>query len=293
MKIVDFESPSTAKSFPSGYTAKQAARLLELSENQIRGFIQEEFIEPRRGPKGELRLSFQDLVLLRTAKELSKTLSTQKIKRVLRDLKEELPQGRDLSALRITAEGDEIVVRDGRTLFNPESGQTLMNFAVADLAAEVAPLAVVQVEEAKENDADMVADDWYEIGCDLETHEPDHAREAYRRALELEPMHPDAHINLGRLLHLHGHIDAAQTHYRLALQSRPKDATAAYNLGVALQDLGRVLEAMRAYRRAIHLDPMASDAHYNLAQICEETGRKREALRHLQAYKRLAGEESA
>jgi tetratricopeptide (TPR) repeat protein len=262
---------------------------LGLSPGQIRAYADEGFLNPRRGPDGELRLTFQDLVLLRTAKELSNDLSPRKVYRALRRLKERLPRGRELSAVRITVEGDQIVVHDGKTAFDPESGQTELNFEVSELAAEVAPLAVEVVRDAKLNDREMAAEDWYELACDLETHEVEHARDAYRRALELEPLHPDAHVNLGRLLHETGQVEAAQAHYRLALQARPRDATAAYNLGVALQDLGRRFDAMRAYRRAIQIDPASADAHYNLAQLCEETGRGKDALRHLQLYRELLG----
>jgi tetratricopeptide (TPR) repeat protein len=290
VEIVKDPVQTEERSFPSGYTAKQAAKLLGLSEAQIRSYVQEGFLHPRHGPRGELRLSFRDLVLLRTAKGLIAEFTPQRVKRALRGLKDRLPRGRELSAVRIIAEGDEVVVHDGRAAWNPESGQTLINFEVSELAAEVAPLAVEAVEDAKVNDTDMVAEDWYELGCDLETHEPDHAREAYRRALELDPLHPDAHVNLGRLLHETGQIRAAEAHYRLALRARPRDATAAFNLGVSLQDAGRRLDAIRAYRRALQMDPSNADAHYNLGQLYEESGHKQNAIRHLQIYARLVGD---
>ena len=83
--------------------------------------------------------------------------------------------------------------------------------------------------------AGETAEGWYERGCDLEEPAPAEARAAYRRALELAPEHPDAHVNLGRLLHEAG--DPAAAHYRSALAARAGDATAEFNLGVALEDL--------------------------------------------------------
>jgi tetratricopeptide (TPR) repeat protein len=273
--------------FPSGYTAEQAARLLELSLTQIRGFVEDGFVEPRRDERGTYRFSFQDLVLLRAAKELTLSVPPRKLRRALRGLRERLPQGRALTALRITAQGDEIAVRDGDALWNPESGQTLLDFGVAELAAGVAPLVRDAARAARGAGEAVAAADWYELGCDLEMSEPDEAMDAYRRALELEPRHPDAHVNLGRLLHEAGELRGAEVHYRLALASRPEDPTAAYNLGVCLQDRGHRDAAIEAYALALRRDPENADAHFNLAQLQEEAGHPEEALRHLQAYRGL------
>ncbi len=119
---------------------------------------------------------------------------------------------------------------------------------------------------------------------------PDQARDAYRRALELNPALADAHVNLGRLLQEEGAAGAAIEQYRAALDTEPHHATAAFNLGIALEDLGRRQEAIAAYQQALSAEPDFADAHYNLAQLYEKTGRKQAALRHLAQYKRLAEE---
>jgi tetratricopeptide (TPR) repeat protein len=265
----------------------QAARLLDVPVSRIREFVEAGFVAPRRGSSGDLRLSFQDLVLLRTAKELSETLSPRKVKEALARLRAQLPRGRELSALRITAQGDAVVARDGAASWEAVSGQTVLTFEVSELAAEVAPLVREAAEQARRGDAPLEPEDWYELGCDLETHDPDEARDAYRRCLELDPRHPDAHVNLGRLLHEEGILEGAREHYRLALEARPHDATAAYNLGVCLQDLGRAREAIRAYHRALEWDPENADAHFNLAQLYEDTGRHRRARRHMESYREM------
>src|SRR5262245_10937714 len=48
------------------------------------------------------------------------------------------------------------------------------------------------------------AEEWYDLGCELEATEPERAREAYQRALELDPLMAEAHVNLGRQLHVVG-----------------------------------------------------------------------------------------
>lgn len=274
-------------SFPSGYGIEQVSRMLGIGVSQIRSFVEESFLEPRIAPGGELRFSFQDLVLLRSAKELTSELSPLKVRRALRHLKAQLPKGRELAALRILREGDAIVARDGDAAWEPESRQTHLNFDVSEIATVVEPFVRKAADDARNAEQDVTAEDWYELGCELETCDVNQARDAYRRTLELEPLHPDAHVNLGRLLHESGELRAAEGHYRLALQARGNDATAAFNLGVSLQDLGRTRDAIDAYGEAIAIDPSCADAHYNLANLYESLGRPHMALKHLQSYQRL------
>lgn len=271
-----------------GYSSRDVARLLGLTVAQVRAFARDGFLTPGRAAKGELRFSFQDLVILRTAKALvAARIPTRRIHRALKRLRQELPRGRSLAELRITAEGDRIVVSDGTTAWNPESGQTHLDFAVSDLATRAAPIARRTAQAARDAEGDLDADDWYELGLELEAVEPDEARDAYRRALELDAHHADAHVNLGRILHEQGMIAEAERHYRLALGDSPEHATAAFNLGIALEDLGRPGDAIEAYRTALAADPRLADAHYNLGRLYDRAGKRAAALRHLGTYKRL------
>src|SRR5437867_8725569 len=99
--------------YASGYPARDVARLLGLTIPQISGLVRAGCLHPQRGPRGEFRFSFQDLVLLRTAKDLIARMPARRVHRALLKLKEQLPEGRQLAALRLTAEGEDIVVRDG------------------------------------------------------------------------------------------------------------------------------------------------------------------------------------
>lgn len=266
---------------------RDVAKLLDLTEPEIRTFIRAGFLEPRRGKRGEYRFTLQDLVLLRTAKGLSASVPVRKVKRALRNLREHLPSGRPLTGLRILTDGSDVVVREGGSVWDADSGQGRLDFDVAELADKVAPLARRAAEEARETPDELAPEDWFHLACDLEPTDPDQARDAYRRALELDPENFDARLNLGRLLHEAGQTEAAERHYRLALRIRPAEAIAAFNLGVALEDLERRDEAVRAYEHAIVLDPDMADAHYNLAYLFEKEGRKTAAFRHLKAYKQI------
>ncbi|HUP46733.1 MAG TPA: tetratricopeptide repeat protein [Thermoanaerobaculia bacterium] len=262
------------------FTVREVSAMLGLSAAQIRGFASKGFLQPERGARGELRFGFQDLIILRTAGELSSArIPQRKVRRVLEALREQLPEGRSLAGIRIAADGDRVVVREGGAVWNPESGQSLFDFAVADLAIGAAPF----VRRAEHT----TAEEWYQLGCQLELTDAAQAVEAYRRAVGLDPVHADAHVNLGRLLHEQRAPALAEKHYRAALEADPEHETAAFNLGVALEDLGRTADAVKAYEQALAIDPDNEDAHYNLAGILEKRGDKTGALRHLTAYRRL------
>ena len=259
--------------------------MLGLSPAQIRGYATKGFLDPERGPRGELRFGFHDLIILRTASELTAArIPQRKIQRVLQRLREQLPEGKSLTGVRITAEGEQVVVRDGEAVWNPESGQSLFDFSVADLARKATPLLMRAAADARKR-ADLSAHEWYELACELEMTSAAEAKDAYERALREDDQHADAHVNLGRLLHEEGAPAAAETHYRAALAADPGHDTAAFNLGVALEDLGRLDEAVQAYKHALALDADNADAHYNLAGIYERRGEKQAALRHLKAYR--------
>lgn len=264
-----------------GYTVRDVAKLLALSPAQVRGWAG--LVDAERGPRGEYRFSFQDLVLLRAAKHLAAgRVPKRRIRAAIRQLRDSLPEGRELSELEIGAEGERVVVHDGSKRWNPESGQLHFNFEVAELARKAAPMARRQAREARDREG-LTADDWYAVGCELEEPAPAEARGAYRRALELDPDHADAHVNLGRLLHEAGELDAAESHYRAA----PEDPTALFNLGVVLEDRGRLQEAREAYNAALRRDAGNADAHYNAARLCERLGDRAAALAHWNGYRRL------
>ncbi len=269
------------------YSTRDVAHLLGLSEAQVRSHARG-YLAPDRGPRNAYRFSFQDLVLLRTAKALGDArVAPRRIRSALRGLSRDLPAGRPLSGVSIASEGDRVVVRDGSTAWNPESGQLLLDFHVGELAERAAPVARRLARTARRSSERLTADQWYDLGVDLETASPEDARDAYTRALVLDPRHTEARVNLGRLHQEAGRPAEAAAEYRAALRSEPRHATAAFNLGTALEDLGRRADAIAAYRKALEADEAFADAHFNLSRLYEQAGKRAAALRHLRAYKLL------
>jgi excisionase family DNA binding protein len=122
----------------------EVARLLGLRESQVRELVCSGLSRPVRTRRGRAyRFSFQDLVVLYAAKRLlDQGVPASRVRRALGALARELPEGRPLSGLRIFADGRRLAVRDRGTAWQPETGQTLLDFGVE----EVAQLAAAQRE---------------------------------------------------------------------------------------------------------------------------------------------------
>jgi tetratricopeptide (TPR) repeat protein len=280
-----------------GYTAQEVARMLGLTAGRLRAYIRAGVLSPERGARGEMRFSFQDLALLRTAEGLVRErIPPARVRRALKKLRAHLSDARPLTGVQLAAEGATVVVRDGGARWQAESGQVLLDFE-AGRGGDAAPLTELPARRPEEGEAraavggDSVAElsvnELYEIGCDLEETDPEHAEASYRQVLARDPGHPDANVNLGRLVHERGDLAAAEAHYKRALVRRPEDPIATFNLGVALEDQGHVAEALDTYARAVALNPENADAHYNAARLYEKGGDYGAALRHLRAYRNL------
>jgi tetratricopeptide (TPR) repeat protein len=267
----------------SEYRARDVSRMLDLPVGEVRRLARAGFVSPRRGPRNELRFSFQDLVLLRAAASLAHArIPRARVRRALRALRGQLPEGRPLAAVRVAAVGDRVVVQDGGASWHPESGQVLLDLGHG---GKVAPVVVAAPPRRRPpHDAEA----WYRWACELEEDAPREAEAAYRKALAMDPEHGGSHLNLGRLLHERGDPRGAEYHYRRALPSPAHRSLAAFNLGVALEDQGLLDEALLAYARALEADRALADAHFNASRILERLGRREDALRHLAEYRRLS-----
>jgi tetratricopeptide (TPR) repeat protein len=301
-----------------GYTTRDVHKLLGLSPARVRELARSGVLDAVRGPGNRYVFGFRDLVLLRSARALlDSNVPPRRVLAALRRLRRELPADRSITEVHIVAEGDRVVIHDQGQEWDASSGQLRLGFHVADLARQVEPLARRAVDSglaaaasadggpegggsadggsaaggsaaggsaAGENSADY----WFELGLELEVHSPAEARRAYERAVELEPRHADALVNLGRLLYEQGATDGAIVHYRRALEAADgHHAIAAFNLGLALEDLGRNRAAADAYKAALLADPSFADAQYNLARVHERLGDRVSALRWLKSYRAL------
>lgn len=274
------------------YSVRDVERVLHLSAATTRGLIRAGFVSPTRGAKREYRFSFQDLIVLRTARALIQAnVPRQRIRRSLESLKRELPESMPLSGLAICAVGDRVVVREGDNHRQADSGQYLLGL---DVSVENGVLRMVEHPRGAAPapaPSPTGPHEWFAEGLALEAADPKAALEAYRRAAEADPDHTAAWINLGRLLHEQGATLEAETVYRRALEQVGPDPLLLFNQGVLLEDLGRTQAALTAYQNAVAEDPSLADGHYNLARLYESLGEPQHAIRHLGQYRRLMGSE--
>jgi tetratricopeptide (TPR) repeat protein len=221
-------------------------------------------------------------------------IPTKRINRTLREIRSSLPGELPLSGLSIVAVGDRIVVREGRSLRESETGQYTLALEVIDQGGALLMIdkrSDAQAKAAPGADAGAVpAEDaaaHFERAMVLEDSDQATARAAYEACLALDERHVEARVNLGRLLHLEGRLREAEQVYR---GIDTAEALLSFNLAVLLEDLEREAEAAVAYREALAQDPGLADAHFNLARLYEQAGNPKDALRHLLAYRRLIQE---
>ncbi|HEY7639074.1 MAG TPA: tetratricopeptide repeat protein [Steroidobacteraceae bacterium] len=277
------------------FSVRDIERVLRLSRSTIRGLIDVGFVTPTRGPRREYRFSFQDLIVLRAARALIQAkVSRRRIRRSLEDLRKHLPQTMPLSGLSICAVGDRVVVRDGNSQYQVDSGQYVLGL---DVSVEDGVLRVVEREFGTQGDSaaepPRTAYDWFDDALDFEENgDIDQAIEAYRQTVALDGQNVAAWINWGRLLHGRGNKREAEEVYRRALELCGADSVLMFNLGVLLEDLGRTQAAVEAYQAAVVEDPALADGHYNLARLYESLGQPQHAIRHLGQYRRLLNSET-
>jgi tetratricopeptide (TPR) repeat protein len=281
------------------YDNKDLERLFGLPASAVRALTRAGNIHPVRRA-GKLHYTFQDLVVLRTASALrAAKISSQRINRTLQKLRSALPAEASLNQLSLTALGNRIAIREGRTLRESESGQYALALEIIEDKGRLLVItrhdpapppsnptsAFSPTPAAAQSPVDReTADELFERALALEDADPRNARAAYEASLKADPNHLEARINLGRLLHAEGQFPEAERIYRSAARNEPM---LAFNLAVLLEDLGREPDAILAYRETLAMDPLFADAHFNLARLYERAKDPKASLRHLLAYRRM------
>lgn len=268
----------------TSFTTREVARILDLPEARVRACVRAGLVRPRKDGGRRLRFGFQDLLLLRTTRDLlDARVPVRRIRRMLASLRRQLPGDEHLQSVMVYADGRRIVAWDGTARWQPDSGQFLFAFDAHEVAARVPAVA----RPAEAPTPIRSAAGWFDLGLELEAYSPEEARQAYQQAIELDPPMADAHVNLGRLYHEARDYVRAEAHYRAAAEAIPDDPVPRFNLGVLFEDLGRRAEAIRAYQEALDLDPNFADAHYNLGLIYDAMGRRTETITHLRRARTL------
>lgn len=266
------------------FSTAEIARILDVSPDWVRAQARVSLIFPTRNPRGHFRYSFRDILLLRTARGLRcAEISARRVSTTLTSLSRRLPSGKSMSSLKLLRRGNEILARDRAAVWNPATGQMLLEFGQPS-SSGVSELPARGYRVRETNDAC----DWFDLGLEYEHRNANQEAEAaYRRACELDLEHVNARINLGRLRHAVNVLEEAESLYREALDIDPQHPIALFNLGVVLEDRGALGSAIECYKLAIDADPDIPEAHYNLARLYVKQSEEAEAIRHYARYKSL------
>jgi len=269
------------------YGVRDVEKLLRLPRSTIRALVEAGFVSPARGPRNAWLFSFQDLIVLRTAQALAAAkVPRRRITKSMKELRRHLPDAMPLSGLSVSAVADRVVVKEGGSRWQADSGQYLLAFE-GDPAD--GSLSVIEREDVEPTPS---AEDWFDRGVALESEDTEAALQAYEHAIATDPVLLNAYINLGSLLHEAGRLAKAERVYGDAIRACGNDPAVLYNLGVLLDDMERKQEAMEAYEIALRGNPELADCHYNLALLYKELKKPREAIRHMAQYRRLIGGKS-
>jgi tetratricopeptide (TPR) repeat protein len=285
------QSVKSAAARNEHFGTAEVGRILNVSPQRVRELVYAGLCKPARQGR-TYQFSFQDLVLLRAARGLlQQKVPGRRVRRALRELVKQLPDGRPPSGVKVYADGTNVAVRFGSTAWHPASRQMVFLFEVDQLARDARVLAPGRTKGKSATAAGEQAKSagmWFERALLLEErHDVVGAAAAYRRAIELDPSMADASINLGRLVHQDGDPREAARLYHSALMYCPDDPIAHYNLALAMEDQDHRQEAVSHYQRAVSLAPDFADAHFNLSRLFERMGLHRQAVRHLLVYKKL------
>jgi tetratricopeptide (TPR) repeat protein len=267
----------------SSFSTRAAARILAVSPDRIRYWVRRRLVQPAAKHGRRYRFVFNDLLLMRMAKELLPSRRhLQSLQECVERMRKTTEPSRPLSSVRLENDAGLILVRQGDVIFEAESGQLRLAFkaapALGKLEEGFGPARVrARFEEAK-----RIAEE-----------DPFRALTLYSDLLGREPRNFELHLRMAALLEHEGDLAGALRHLVGAAVLMPANGEVHLRLGLLYRKRGNDDEALQSFIRAIECDPVSVTAHRNLAELYEKLGRKRDAMRHLSTVNRLSRESSS
>jgi protein O-mannosyl-transferase len=118
---------------------------------------------------------------------------------------------------------------------------------------------------------------WFNLGGAYLKSDPDKARTALLRALELQPNFPEALYDLGVIEQGRKNWGLALAYYQRAIDSKPDYWPAWNNMGNTFFAVGQPARALDCFDRTLRLNPDYWPAQYNIAIVHYMSGRFAEA----------------
>jgi tetratricopeptide (TPR) repeat protein len=275
IRIIRIESYNIAT--VDQYLRADVLRILRITGRQLAGWEKAGLMVPAES------YSFFQLLQLKKLRDLSaRRVRSNVIRQSLQAMQKQAVGMENplLEASTFSVGRRRVAFRHEGKAIEPIAGQFVMDYNPAAnlLSANVRPMRSAET-----------ADEYFAKGVSLEEDpvSQDEAIDAYLKAVELDPEHAAAYINLGTLHYNRRDYRQAESFYRKAIEVDAKYALAYFDLGNVLDETGRLPDAIWAYKHAIGLAPTYADAHYNLALAYEKSDQRRKALNHWKAYIKL------
>lgn len=122
---------------------------------------------------------------------------------------------------------------------------------------------------------------WFNLGGAYLGSDPEKARAALVRALELQPHFPEALYDLGAIEQGKKNWNSALSYYQRAVAQEPRYWPALNNMGNTLFSMGQNARAVEFFERTLRLNPDYWPAQYNIAIVQYMSGQYSEAARRL------------
>lgn len=269
------------------FTRSEISRLLGLTMGRLRTLDKAGVVSPTGRRRGRRAYTFSDLIALRTAQTLlDQRVRLRDVTRAIGALKRSLPKvTRPLQELRIVSDGQRVVVRTHDGVFEPLTGQMVMDLEVRSLRDDV--VRVLRPSAGRERS--RTAYELYLRASQLDEDPTtmDEAENLYLEAMRLDPWLAIAYTNLGNIRFRRQDPDAAEELYRKALEIDARQPEAQYNLGYVMLERGKPSQSVPLFRGAIEADPKFSDAYFNLAMAYEQLGETAKARPYWKSYVEL------
>lgn len=260
----------------STFSTRAAARILAVSPDRIRYWVKRRLIRPSSTDGRQFRFAFNDLLVMRLAKELLPgRRHLEPIQRCLERIRTFLGPTRTVTSLRLSNEDGRILVRERGAVFEAESGQLILDFDPPRPPAAVEDHSAAKgAREANGTGQNGAAERM--LACQL-----------LSELIANGKRNAEVHLTIAAVLERDGDLAAALKHLLSAATIEPSNAEVHERLGLLYRKRQEDERALASFLRAVERNPDALQSHQNLAELYEHSGRKRDALRHLSAVHRL------
>jgi tetratricopeptide (TPR) repeat protein len=271
------------------FSTRDAARILNDTEARVRNLARIGGVVPRAGRGALPQFSFQELLLLRTTRGLLDAgITPRRVRRVWSSLRRQLEADLPLTSVRILADGDRAVAWHGNAAWQPDSGQFLLHFDGADLAA-VSGAAKPEACGSAEPEACGSAE--HDVTAPPES---SLARPVLRVVSRPEDgaTAPGSGLTPGAGATNPDILPGSFERTRKPRRAAPPAVTPEqwFHIGCELEETSPV-EARHAYLLALDGDPDYADAHINLGRLHHEDREHEDAERHYREAIRCAADE--